>query len=63
MELKTLNDMLELRFFPIYGATIGFNYWNTYMDFDEEELEEDDEIINIFQIFFLLFGISFIWYK
>lgn len=55
--------MLELRFFPIYGATIGFNYWNTYMDFDEEELEEDDEIINIFQIFFLLFGISFIWYK
>ena len=55
--------MLELRFFPIYGGVLGFNYWNTYMDFDEEELDEGEEIVNMFQIFFLFGGISFIWYR
>ncbi len=55
--------MMELRFFPIYGLTIGVNYWDSYMDYDLEELEEDGESVHMIQLFFLMAGVSFIWYK
>lgn len=51
--------MFEVKIFPIYGAAIGFNYWNSEMD----ELEEPDEITHVFQVFFIVFGFSFIWYR
>jgi len=54
---------MEIRFFPIYGLAAGFNYWDSYMDYDEEEIKEEGESVHIFQILALIAGVSFIWYK
>ena len=43
----------------MYGLVFGFSYWNSDMDtFEDEEIEEDE---NMIQIFFGFFGISIIW--
>ena len=49
----------EIMFFPMYGLVFGVSYWNTEMDaFEDEEIEEDESMIQIFCGFF---GISIIW--
>lgn len=49
----------EIMFFPMYGIVFGVSYWNTYMDaFEGEEINEEE---NMIQIFFGFFGISIIW--
>jgi len=49
----------EIMFFPMYGIVFGASYWNTYMDaFEDEEIEEEE---NMIQIFLGFFGISIIW--
>ena len=55
--------MMEIRFFPIYGLAAGFNYWDSYMDYEEEEIKAEGESVHIFQILALIGGVSFIWYK
>jgi len=62
-KLKNQMKMMEIRFFPIYGLAAGFNYWDSYMDYDEEEIKEEGESVHIFQILALIAGVSFIWYK
>ena len=52
--------MFEINFFPIYGAMIGFNYWNE--NFSDKENQHDD-VQHMVQIMILIFGISFIWYE
>ena len=52
--------MFEVKIFPIYGAAIGVNYWDSFM---EEQDEEHDESVHILQVFLTLFGLSIIWYK
>lgn len=48
---------MYIQFFPIYGLSFGFNYWNSDMD----DLE-GDEIEHLFQILIGVFGISLhIW--
>jgi len=43
----------------MYGLVFGVSYWNTEMDaFEDEEIEEDESMIQIFCGFF---GISIIW--
>ena len=51
--------MFNVVFFPIYGAAIGVNYWDSFMENNDEQ-EKSEHMI---QIFLLVFGISFIWYK
>ena len=51
--------MFEVKIFPIYGAALGLNYWNSEMDTDEEL----KEITHIVQVFIFIFGFSIIWYK
>ena len=54
--------MFEVKFFPIYGAAIGVNYWDSFIggDIETEDLEES---IHMIQVFVLLFGFSIIWYN
>ena len=55
--------MFELKLFPIYGLVLGINYWDSYMDYDDEFIEEDGESVHMIQFFFLIAGVSFMWYK
>lgn len=48
---------MMVQLFPIYGVMLGFNYWNTSLDQFEEEDNEETE--HLFQIMFLIIGISF----
>jgi len=49
---------MYIQAFPIYGFMVGFNYWNSTMDTDEE-LEENE---HLFQVLLGVIGISFhIW--
>ena len=54
----------EVVFFPIYGLTVGINYWNSKMDEwpDWVDTQEDEEQ-HMIQIFLFFFGTSFIWYR
>lgn len=54
---------MELRLFPVYGFALGINYWDSYMDYDVEEVQEEGESVHMIQILLFLGGISFIWYK
>ena len=48
---------MYLQIFPIYGFSVGFNYWNYTMD----EIESD-ETEHLFQILIGIIGISFhVW--
>jgi len=48
---------MYIQFFPIYGFTVGFNYWNS--DMDGVEAEETE---HLFQIILGIIGISIhIW--
>ena len=52
--------MFEVRFFPIYGFSLGINYWDSTMD---DTYDNTIETTHMIQLFFTLFGMSFIWYK
>lgn len=62
-KLKNQMKMLEIKFFPIYGLAAGINYWDSYMDFDAEEVQEEGESVHMIQLLVFLGGVSFIWYK
>ena len=50
---------MYLQIFPIYGFSVGFNYWNSKMDD-----VESDETEHLFQILIGIVGISFhVWRK
>ena len=55
--------MFELRFFPVYGLAVGINYWDSYMDYDPEDLKVDGESVHMIQFLFFIGGFSLIWYK
>jgi hypothetical protein len=57
--------MFEVVFFPLYGLTIGINYWNSSMDQWPDWMEEpkDEEEQHMIQIFCFVFGFSLIWYR
>jgi len=52
--------MFEINIFPIYGAMIGFNYWNEDMDEYEKKHADTQHMV---QFMFILFGFSIIWYE
>lgn len=53
---------MYVQFFPIYGFTVGFNYWNSNLD--EYQDEEEIETEHLFQIIFGIVGMSIhIWRK
>lgn len=52
--------MIEVNFFPIYGAMIGVNYWNEEMS-EYENLNEDTQ--HTLQFLILIFGININWYE
>lgn len=62
-KLKNQMKMVEIRFFPIYGLAAGINYWDSYMDFDAEEVQEEGESVHMIQLLVFLGGMSLIWYK
>ena len=44
--------MFEVVFFPLYGITVGINYWNTTMDEWPDWIEkEEEEVQHMVQIF------------
>ncbi len=50
---------MYFQLFPIYGFSVGFNYWNSKMD----EIESD-ETEHLFQFLIGVIGISFhVWRK
>lgn len=56
--------MFEIVFFPLYGITVGVNYWNTTMDQWPDWMEdEEEEVQHMIQIFCFFFGFSVIWYR
>jgi len=56
--------MFEVVFFPLYGVTVGINYWNTTMDQWPDWMEDDEEEVqHMVQIFCFVFGFSVIWYR
>lgn len=58
--------MFEVVFFPLYGCTVGVNYWNSTFDEWPEWMEDDieeEETQHMIQIFCFLFGFSVIWYR
>jgi len=53
---------MYVQFFPIYGFTVGFNYWNSSMDVFEPDDQPETE--HLFQIILGIIGISIhIWRK
>jgi ferritin len=57
--------MFELVFFPLYGCTVGINYWNSGMDQWPEwmDVQEEEEEQHMLQFFCFIFGFSVIWYR
>lgn len=53
----------ETIIFPIYGAMLGVNYWNSEMDdnFDQDEILKEKQ--HCLQFMFFIAGISFVWYS
>jgi|TARA_R110001632_G_scaffold1979_4_gene8877 hypothetical protein len=52
---------MYIQFFPIYGFTVGFNYWNSNLDEFEGE-DEETETEHLFQIILGIVGMSIhIW--
>ena len=50
---------MYVQFFPVYGFMVGFNYWNSN---DEFEDEDETETEHLFQIIFGVVGMSIhIW--
>jgi len=50
---------MYIQLFPIYGFMVGFNYWNTKMEIEDDNLEETE---HLFQLMIGIIGISFhIW--
>lgn len=52
----------DVQIIPLYGASIGFLYYNPTLEPDVEFVSEEDMYHQV-TIMFLLFGIHITWWK
>jgi hypothetical protein len=59
MQFKFNNMYVTL--FPIYGFSVGVNYWDTHMKAEDDPHEGEPEYM--IQLLIGIFGISFHWWR